>query len=163
MNQGILDYMGLQPYTLPLTAQMGEAVSKWLKHRHPRDTAKLIAREVGADPKTVENILAGHLSAASLTRLIRAYGWPFLAAIGAATIGETHDQWINRELEEIADERRRLDEMEAGLRGSWARARARRSVDAGGLRLVTPEDDVASWAPRGAPGGVGSDQARRKG
>lgn len=154
--------MGFLSQDLRLTPQMGEAVGKWLRHRHPRDTAKRVAREVGVDTKTAENILSGHLSGTTFTRLLRAYGWPFLAQVGAAVCGETYQQSIDRELGEIADERRRLDEMEAGLRGSWEGLRARRSVDRGGLRLVAPEDDAPSWAAWNADGGLGFEASGRK-
>lgn len=133
--------MGLAPDELRLSAQVGDAVARWLKHHHPNNTAKLVARDTGADPRTVENMLAGHLSAQSLQRLLRAYGWPFLSAVGAATIGETYEDSIEREIKEIAHERRQLDEQEQRLRDSHARVRARSAVDRGGLRLVHPQDD----------------------
>lgn len=150
MSEGLLDFMGHDPQRLQLTATLGEATAKWLRHRYPTNTAKLVARDTATDPRTAENIVNGHLSATTLTRLIRAYGWSYLAAVGAATVGETYEEAINRELEEIADERRRLDEMEAGLRGRWAGLRARRSVDGGGLRLVHPGDDDAAGEDRRA-------------
>lgn len=134
--------MEYDPYELRLTAQIGEAVARWLKHRHPNNTAKLVARDTGADPRTVENMLAGHLSAQSLQRLLKAYGWPFLSAVGAATIGETYEASLKREIEEISHERRQLDAQEQRLRGHYANLRARRSVDGGELRLVSPTSEL---------------------
>lgn len=143
MSMDIDQIMGFSPQDLRLGLSFGEAASRWLRHRYPTHTAKQIARDAGIDPRTAENILAGHLSAVTITKLTNAYGWPFLAAVGAATLRETYEDSINRELEEIADERRRLDEMESGLRGRWAGLRARRAVDRGGLSLV-PEEDSSS-------------------
>lgn len=140
MDARTMEIMGFLPHELQLPLSVGEAVSRWLKNHHPNNTAKLVARDVGVDPRTAENLLAGHLSATTFTKLVRAYGWPFLATVGAASIGETYEQSIHRELEEIDRERQRLDEMEARARGSWAAVRARSSVDGGGLRLVHPAD-----------------------
>jgi len=150
MSEGLLDFMGTDPERLQLSATLGEATAKWLRHRYPNNTAKMVARDTATDPRTAENIIAGHLSATTLTKLIRAYGWAFLAAVGAATVGETYENAINRELEEIADERRRLDENETRLRARYAGLRARSAVDGGGLRLVHPEDPDASREDRRA-------------
>lgn len=143
MDARTMEIMGHDPQLLQLPLTVGEAVGRWLKHQHPNNTAKQVARDVGVDPRTAENLLAGHLSALTFTKLVRAYGWPFLATVGAASIGETYEQSINRELEAIDRERQRLDEMEARARASWAAVRARGSVDGGGLRLVHPEDGHA--------------------
>lgn len=143
MTDGILDFMGFGPHELRLSATAAEAVSKWLRHRHPANTAKKVAKDTGADPRTAENMIAGHLSAATFTRLLRAYGWPFLAAIGAAVIGESYEDSIHREIGAIANERRDLEEREARLRGAYARVRVRGTVDAGHLRLVPEKDPDA--------------------
>jgi plasmid maintenance system antidote protein VapI len=56
---------------------------------HPVHTAKHVARALNCTPKTAENILAGHLSARSITRLTMAYGLGFLIDVGAAVTGTT--------------------------------------------------------------------------
>jgi hypothetical protein len=148
MSEGTLQFMGYDPQKLRLTASLGEAVSKWLKHRYPQHTAKTVARDTGLDTRTAENLLQGHVSSVSLTKLIGRYGWSFLTAVGAAVIGETYESSITRELEEIADDWRELEAREARLRGSYARLRARSAVDRGGLRLVHPEDADAGGESR---------------
>lgn len=148
MAQDWTQIMGFDPQELHLSLSVGEAVGRWLKHRHPINTAKEVARAAGVDPRTAENILAGHLSANTFTRLCRAYGWAFLAAVGAATIGEAYEDAINRELEEIANERRDIEARERRLRGSYARLHTRRTVDPGGLRLVHPADEPADREAR---------------
>lgn len=132
--------MGFNPQLL-LTANLGEAVADWLKTEHPANTAKAIARKADMDVRTAENVLQGHLSGNTITRLIRAYSWRFIASVGAAVIGESYEQYIHTELAEIADERARLDDQEAALRGRYARLRARSALDRGGLRLVHQEDN----------------------
>lgn len=143
MNRDWTQVMGLRPDELQLSLSAGEAVARWVKDRHPQNTAKLVARDTGMDPRTVENVLAGHLSGATLTRLILAYRSRFVLHVAAAVMGEDIEDDITRELQEIADERRQLDEMEAGLRARRGALRAGGAVDRGGLRLVHPQDGDA--------------------
>lgn len=142
MSQDWTEIMGLDPQELQLSLTAGEAVAKWLRHRHPTNTAKIVARDLGVDPRTAENLLSGHLSGPTITRLFRAYGWRFIAVVGAATVGETYEASIERELREIAHERRDIEEREQRLRQAYARVHTRRTVDPGGLRLVREEDGV---------------------
>lgn len=132
--------MGLDPHELQLSLPLGEAVARYLKHAHPENTAKNVARRAGLDPRTVENILEHHLSGPTMTKLLLAYGWEFGAVVIAAVVGESYEDSISRELEGIAHERREIEERERRLRGSYARLHARRAVDRGGLRLVHPEE-----------------------
>lgn len=148
MTETWTQIMGLDPHELQLSLNAGEAVSRWLKHRHPANTAKLVARDTGLDPRTVENILEGHLSGTTLTKLLLAYRYGLGMTVMAAVLGETYEDSITRELEDIANDRRELDAHETRLRGRYARLRARRSVDPGGLRLVHPEDADPGRADR---------------
>lgn len=145
MDAEVLQVMGLEPYELPLPLELGDAVSRWLVNRYPTNTDKLVARDArnrGAtlDPRTVENIRAGHLSGRTLSALLKTYGWPFGRQVLAAVIGETIEQSIERELKDITDDWRDLEDRERELRQRYARIRARGAVGAGGLRLVPPPD-----------------------
>ncbi len=151
--------MGLGPYDLQLSLPAGDAVARWLRHRHPMHTAKMVARDTGLDPKTVENILAGHLSGATLTKLILAYRFAFGLTVLEAVLGETYAEALENELEDIAHERRELDAKENALRGDWARLRARRSVDNRGLRLVPPEVERDLEPMGGQSGDMGRSKA----
>lgn len=147
--------MARDPYTLQLSPHVGEAVSRYLKYRHPANTAKLVARQAGIDPRTADNILDGHLSATTCTKLFVAYGWDLISCIGTAVTGVTYEQSINNELEAIAHARRELDEAEGRSRAAWEALRARRSVGDSGLRLV-PEIDTDPVRPDRSEGrGVG--------
>lgn len=148
MSENWTQIMGFDPYELQLSLSAGEAVARWLKHRHPANTAKLVAKDAGLDPRTVENILQGHLSGSTLTALLKAYRFGLGMTVMAAVLGETYEDSIARELEEIAHDRRQLEADEARLRSAHARLRARRSVDPGGLRLVHPEDSYPSREDR---------------
>lgn len=148
--------MGLDPYSLQLSLPAGEAVARWLRDRYPQNTAKLVARDTGMDVRTVENVLAGHLSGPTITKLIMTYRSGLGLALLAAIMGQSVEQDIERELREIADERRQLDKADDDLRARYAALRARGSADGGRLRLVHPQDAGAGRQDGRAGRGVGA-------
>ena len=81
-------FMGALPHGCEASC-FGHAVAARLAGMHPVHTAKHVARALNCTPKTAENILAGHLSARSITRLTMAYGLGFLIDVGAAVTGTT--------------------------------------------------------------------------
>ena len=85
--------MGKLPHTLHPSC-FGLTVAAVLRERYPRDTAKLIARDLKCSPKSAENLLNGHLSARSITRLTLAYGLGFLIDAGARLTGVTLENYI---------------------------------------------------------------------
>ena len=155
MDAEVMQIMGLDPYELPLPLELGDAVARWLVNRHPTNTDKLVARDAALrgqtlDPRTVENIRNGHLSGKTLSALLRTYRWPFARQVVAAVLTETIEQSIERELKDIAHERRELDERERDLSEDHARIRARHALGSGGLRLVHPPNDGADSEDRRA-------------
>jgi hypothetical protein len=131
-----LDFMGLLPHDLQTEEKaFGLAVARALEARHPIYTAKNVAQDVSAatgrdcDVRTAENILAGHLSARTLTKLARTYGLGLLIEAGAAVTGVSLDQFIveetqraQHEIERAAAARERFVTLQAQL---LARSEAR--------------------------------------
>jgi hypothetical protein len=140
MDARTTEIMGFDPQLLQMPLTAGEAVGRWLKQHHPINTAKLVARDVGVDLRTAENLLRGHLSALTFTKVVKVYGWPFLAAVGAATIGETYDQFIASEIEAVERAKQRLEEDQARMRARYEALRAHRAQGSARLRLVDAED-----------------------
>lgn len=88
----------------------GLAVARELERRHPVHTAKMVARDLSAQGvectvRTAENILSGHLSARTLTRLVEAYGLGLLIEAGASVTGQTLEQFIRESAEDARRER----------------------------------------------------------
>jgi hypothetical protein len=156
MTQTWNEIMGLSPYELHLSLPAGEAVARYLKHKYPENTAKLVAKDTGLDPRTVENVLDKHLSGPTLTKLVRAYGLDFGFAVLSAIMGESIEQAAQREIEEIADARRGLEAREASVRGRYAALRAVRAVEPRGLRLVPEDCPGARGERRAVNRGMGS-------
>ncbi len=106
-------------------ACFGLAVANLLRERHPFHTAKLVARDLRCTVKAAENLLAGHLSAKSITRLVATYGFGFLIDAGAELTGTTLHDYIIEQKDKAAHEartweeqRRRYDALSAALRHS---------------------------------------------
>jgi hypothetical protein len=109
-------------------SDMGLAIADLLKKRYPTLTSKQVAADlsrVGTGEVTIkaaENILSGHLSARSLTRVTLAYGLSFLLEAGAAVTGKTLHDYIVEEKERARNERetweareRELENLEAAV------------------------------------------------
>ena len=114
-------FMGALPHELE-TSCFGHAVARRLAGMHPVHTAKHVAQRLECSPKTAENILAGHLSARSITRITRAYGLGFLIDVGAAVTGTSlrdhitqHADAARREQVRAKDREREFMELEQGL------------------------------------------------
>lgn len=104
----------------PPATDFGLAVSRELERRHPVHTAKMIARTLSAlgpecTIRTAENILAGKLSARTITRLTQAYGLGLLIDAGAAVTGQTHREYIEEEAAKARRDAAKLRELEFEL------------------------------------------------
>ena len=87
----------------------GIAVAAVIKRRHPHNTSGLLAQHLRCTKKAAENVLAGHLSARSITRLTKAYGLSLLIEAGAAVTGETLETFLRSR---AADARREAEHWE---------------------------------------------------
>lgn len=120
------DFMGALPHELEASC-FGRQVAARLIGMHPVHTAKHVARALCCAPKTAENILAGHLSARSITRLTMAYGLGFLIDVGAAVTGTTLREHIIEQADQARREQikaeareREFMELEQGLSPRWS-------------------------------------------
>lgn len=94
----------------------------------------MVARDLSCAVRTAENILGGHLSAKSITRLTLAYGLGFLIDAGAAVTGMTLEKYIKEKAlaarlaqEEWRRREHEYDQLQAALAPS-------RTDDQGGDR-----------------------------
>lgn len=90
----------------------GRAVSAALKRRHPDNTAKIIAQRLSTPHsectvRTAENILQGHLSARTITRLVDAYGLALLLEAAGVRQGRSLDEVLEEFIEENAEQARK--------------------------------------------------------
>lgn len=83
------------------------AVAHWLRGRHPVQTLKNVAADLGCTYKSAENLLNGHLSAAHTARLLAAYGPRIFIEASLAAAGTSLDAYIEHEAQVAAEEQRR--------------------------------------------------------
>jgi hypothetical protein len=100
--------------TLDLSSDraFGLAVARFIANRHPEHTARKLAEDLGRTGvectiKTAENILSGHLSAKSITRLVQVYGLELLVEAGSSVTGVTLSEHLWKQAEAAAAERDR--------------------------------------------------------
>ena len=99
MTVGALGIMTDGGQNLPFSRDLREALSIYARRTWPRDTAKAAAREWGLSSTTAANLLKGHASDATVTRVLRAGGWRLASAVVGAVIGQSYDDFIHSELE----------------------------------------------------------------
>lgn len=110
----------------------GHAVAAALVERHPTQTSGHVAQRLRCTKKAAENILAGHLSARTITKLVRAYGLAIIIEAGAAVTGKTLREHI---LEQVGQARRdaaRAKAIERELRELEGRLASGRPEHSGG-------------------------------
>jgi hypothetical protein len=107
----------------------GLAVARELRRLHPDNTSGYVAQRLRCTKTAAENLLGGHLSAKSITRLTRAYGLGFMIDVSAAVAGETLEGFI----EHRAAEARREAERWAVLEHKEPTIAAKRQSPAQGL------------------------------
>lgn len=138
-------FMGSVPHDCNSAAGcFGTAVAALLRQRHPFHTAKSVAADLSraglgqCTVRTAENLLAGHLSAKSITRLTVAYGLGFLIEAGAVVSGETLEEFIETQARRARHEQTRWDHLQAVLEDE----RAARASQPSGLLGRRPERPV---------------------
>lgn len=116
---------------------MGELLAAFVRRRWPRDTAKHVSRAWEIDPSTATNLTKGHASERTITKALKAEGWPLLIALGEAVTGESYQEFLRG----IADETAHAAER--------ARARADRvqALESRAVGLLSALDRPAAERP----------------
>ena len=154
MTVGTFEIMTSGGQELPFVRDLREALGLYARRKWRRDTAKQAAKAWGLPHATASNLLKGHASDATVTRVLRAGGWRLASAVVGAVIGQSYDQFLHQELEAIAHERAQFDTREADLRRRYAAVRARRAVGSAGLVLASPPSAEPAHESRARRGGM---------
>jgi hypothetical protein len=93
----------------------GHAVAGALLKRHPVNTTGHVAQQLRCTKKAAENILAGHLSARTITRLVHAYGLGLIIDAGAAVTGQSLRAYILSQAEEARRDAARAQDLARDL------------------------------------------------
>jgi hypothetical protein len=133
MTYGAWDFVQQDQYEL-VPRTMGEHLARFVRRKWPRSTAKQVERAWDIDPATSANLLRGKASERTISKAIKAEGWPLLMALGEAMTGQAYDQF----LESIVNEQQRIRDRAAARRDHVRSLEARSAslLDA----LVGPPD-----------------------
>ena len=93
-------FMGAKTQDTGSVACLARAISFELTRRYPHHTAKHVAQDLGCTPKAAANLLEGHLSAASVAKVIGAYGPGWVAERVLEAAGWTLETYIRSQAEE---------------------------------------------------------------
>lgn len=104
MTAGVADFMPRDRQLFDRS--MGELLAAFVRNRWPRDTAKNVSRAWDIDPTTAANLTKGHASERTITKALKAEGWPLFMALGEAVTGESYTSF----LQGVVDEHRHAQE-----------------------------------------------------
>lgn len=101
---------GLRAVTDTMGPLLGQSIAQALRKVHPKDTAKRVAQDIGADLRTVERWLAGHTpQMGPFGKMATVYGARFVGFV-LAPCGDWAEQ-----LRMEAELDQRISEAEAAL------------------------------------------------
>lgn len=143
------EIMDLGGQNLPFSRDLREALGVYARRKWPLNTSVHAAKAWGIPKTTAANVLKGHASDATVTKIIRAGGWELALPVIGAVIGEPVHTFFREQMREAA---RAAEDAERHERLAQAAYR-RLATDA-----ADPGEDRRSWARSGE---VGADQARR--
>lgn len=141
--------MSLDGQMLPFSRDLREALAIYARRTWPVNTSGHAAKAWGIPKTTAANLLKGHASDATVTRIIRAGGWALALPVIGAVIGEPVQAFFHDQMRRAAKEAARAQEHERLAQAAWTRLES---------RSAAPGEDRRS---RPATGAMGAQAARR--
>jgi hypothetical protein len=141
--------MHLDGQLLPFSRDLREALAIYARRTWPVNTSGHAAKAWGIPKTTAANLLKGHASDATVTKIIRAGGWALALPVIGAVIGEPVHAFFREQMKEAAREAERAREHEQLAQAAYRRL-------AGG-----PADPSEDRGTRGGAGALGPDTPRR--
>lgn len=143
------EIMSLDGQMLPFSRDLREALAVYARRTWPLNTSVHAARAWGIPKTTAANLLKGHASDATVTRIIRSGGWALALPVIGAVIGEPVHAFFREQMRQAAKEADRAQHHE-----QLAQAAYRRLAD----RPADPRQDRGA---RRRSGEVGAEAPRR--
>lgn len=106
---------------MPFAQDLREALANYARRTWPTNTSGHMAKAWGISKDTAKNILKGHASDATVTRIIRAGGWALVLPVMGAVIGQPVDAFFRQQLKVAAREAERAVEHEELARAAYRR------------------------------------------
>lgn len=134
MSQTADGIMDLGGQLLPFSRDLREALAIYARRTWPLNTSVHASKAWGVPKTTVANLLKGHASDATVTRIIRSGGWALALPVIGAVIGEPVHEFFREQMRQAAKdaERAQLHEhLASAAYGRLARDPAASGEDRG--------------------------------
>jgi hypothetical protein len=143
------EIMDLGGQHLPFSRDLREALGIYARRKWPLNTSVHAAREWGIPKTTAANVLKGHASDATVTKIIRAGGWDLALPVLGAVIGSPVHEFFRAQMLQAAKAAEHAQHHERLAQAAYRRLEA------------PPADPGEDRRPRRAAGAVGAEKARR--
>lgn len=145
------EIMTLNGQNLPFSRDLREALAIYARRSWPVNTSGHAAKAWGIPKTTAANLLKGHASDATVTRIIRSGGWALALPVIGAVIGEPVHTFFREQMRQAAKDAERARDHERLAEAAYRRL-ARAPAD--------PGEDRRAWSGAGT---VGAQEAGRVG
>jgi hypothetical protein len=115
------EIMILDGQMLPFSRDLREALAIYARRSWPVNTSGHMAKAWGIPKSTAANLLKGHASDATVTRVIRAGGWALVLPVVGAVIGEPVHEFFRQQMRQAAKEAARAQEHERLAEAAYRR------------------------------------------
>ena len=115
---GIMSFDG---QLLPFSRDLREALGLYARRRWPVNTSGHAAKAWGLPKTTAANLLKGHASDATVTKIIRAGGWELALPVIGAVIGEPVHEFFRDQMRQAAKEAERAQHHEQLAQAAYRR------------------------------------------
>jgi hypothetical protein len=102
--------MNLDGQMLPFSRDLREALAIYARRTWPLNTSVHAAKAWGIPKSTAANLLKGHASDATVTRIIRSGGWALALPVIGAVIGEPVHSFFREQMRQAAKDAERAEE-----------------------------------------------------
>jgi hypothetical protein len=116
--------MSLDGQILPFSRDLREALAIYARRTWPVNTSGHAAKAWGVPKSTAANLLKGHASDATVTKIIRAGGWALALPVIGAVIGEPVHTFFREQMRQAAKEADRARQHEELAQAAYRRLAA---------------------------------------
>lgn len=154
------EIMTLGGRELPFARDLREAIAIYMRRTWPLNTSVHAASAWKIPKSTAASLLKGHASDATITRVLRAGGWPLAISVIGATIGTRLEDYIQAERQSLEREAQQREREARDLATIEAALFRRPVADVGSGSAAA--DRRLRLADRSKAAALGDEEARRQ-
>jgi hypothetical protein len=140
--------MTLNGQHLPFSRDLREALAIYARRMWPLNTSVHAAKAWGVSKSTATNVLKGHASDATVTRIIRAGGWELALPVIGAVIGHPVHSFFRDQMQKAAKEAERAEHHDRLASAAYRRLEGSPADHGEGGAVGSKAGSVGSKAPR---------------